>query len=101
MTVAHWPGSVKPCPTCGREISGTADQCETCEVWAAALVDSRPPSDMDASLAVAEVVEAVETRVENTDVATPTLAAPPLASAAPPPALAAPPLMSAAPPPAS
>src|SRR4051812_11296012 len=101
MTVAHWPGSVKPCPTCGREISGTADQCETCEVWAAALVDSRPPSEMDASVAVEEVVEAVEARVEKTEVAPPTLAAPSLASAAPPPALAKPPLMSAALPPVS
>src|SRR3954465_10046559 len=97
MTVAHWPGSVKPCPTCGREISGTADQCETCEVWAAALVDSRPAGEIDASVAVEEVVEAVEARVEKTDVAPPTLAAPCLASAAPAPALAAPPLMSAAP----
>jgi len=56
---------------------------------------------MDASVAVEEVVEAVEARVEKTEVAPPTLAAPSLASAAPPPALAKPPLMSAALPPVS
>src|SRR3954468_20028364 len=97
MTVAHWPGSVKPCPTCGREISGAADQCETCEVWAAALVDSRPASEVDASVAFDEVVEPVAARAEKTEVAPPASAAPLPASAAPPPVSAVPRPVSAAP----
>jgi hypothetical protein len=47
MAVAPFPASVKPCPTCGREIPETASLCESCEVWAAALVESRPAGEAD------------------------------------------------------
>ena len=47
MAVAPFPASVKPCPTCGREIPEPASLCESCEVWAAALVESRPADEAD------------------------------------------------------
>lgn len=36
---------MKHCPTCGREIAEPASVCESCEAWAAALVQPRPDSD--------------------------------------------------------
>jgi hypothetical protein len=36
---------VKQCPTCGREIAQQATVCESCEAWAAALVQTRPADD--------------------------------------------------------
>jgi hypothetical protein len=36
---------VKRCPTCGREITGSASVCEACEAWAAAVVEARPADD--------------------------------------------------------
>jgi hypothetical protein len=38
---------VKPCPTCGREITDAASVCESCDAWAAALVDTRPPDSAE------------------------------------------------------
>jgi hypothetical protein len=36
---------VKRCPTCGREITGSASVCDACEAWAAAVVESRPADE--------------------------------------------------------
>ena len=40
---------MKPCPTCGREITDAASVCESCEAWAAALVDTRPPDTAESA----------------------------------------------------
>ena len=36
------PPDVKPCPSCGREIADSGGVCESCEAWAAAVVEARP-----------------------------------------------------------
>ena len=36
---------VKSCPTCGCEIADSASVCESCEAWAAALVEPRPDDE--------------------------------------------------------
>ena len=33
---------MKPCPTCAREIADSANVCESCAAWAAALVEPQP-----------------------------------------------------------
>ena len=36
---------MKSCPTCGCEIADSVSVCESCEAWAAALVEPRPDDD--------------------------------------------------------
>ena len=36
---------VKACPTCGREVAESVTVCDSCEAWAAALVEARPEDE--------------------------------------------------------
>lgn len=51
------PVGVKACPTCGREVAASVSVCDSCEAWAAALVEPRP-GDEAAPISEAPTAEA-------------------------------------------